>query len=86
VFNTLLQVLDDGRLIDAQGRTVDFRNTVVIMTSGIGYHHLLEWRPPRARSSRPIQVAAAGGELTVDYDNSAGDDPPSWSRTHDRER
>ncbi|MGH8915600.1 MAG: ATP-dependent chaperone ClpB [Acidimicrobiia bacterium] len=42
VFNTLLQVLDDGRLTDAQGRTVDFRNTVVIMTSNIGSQYLLE--------------------------------------------
>ena len=36
VFNVLLQVLDDGRLTDGQGRTVDFRNTVVIMTSNVG--------------------------------------------------
>jgi ATP-dependent Clp protease ATP-binding subunit ClpB len=42
VFNTLLQVLDDGRLTDAQGRTVDFKNTVVIMTSNVGSLHLLE--------------------------------------------
>jgi ATP-dependent Clp protease ATP-binding subunit ClpB len=42
VFNTLLQVLDDGRLTDAQGHTVDFRNTVVIMTSNIGSVYLLE--------------------------------------------
>jgi ATP-dependent Clp protease ATP-binding subunit ClpB len=42
VFNTLLQVLDDGRLTDAQGRTVDFRNCVIIMTSNIGSNHLLE--------------------------------------------
>jgi len=42
VFNTLLQVLDDGRLTDAQGRTVDFRNTVVIMTSNIGSDYLLD--------------------------------------------
>ncbi|MFC9233500.1 ATP-dependent chaperone ClpB [Streptomyces decoyicus] len=42
VFNTLLQVLDDGRITDAQGRTVDFRNTVVIMTSNIGSTHLLD--------------------------------------------
>ncbi|HEV2087663.1 MAG TPA: ATP-dependent chaperone ClpB [Cryptosporangiaceae bacterium] len=42
VFNTLLQVLDDGRLTDAQGRTVDFRNTVIIMTSNIGSPYLLE--------------------------------------------
>jgi ATP-dependent Clp protease ATP-binding subunit ClpB len=38
-FNVLLQLLDDGRLTDGQGRTVDFRNTVVVMTSNIGSHH-----------------------------------------------
>jgi ATP-dependent Clp protease ATP-binding subunit ClpB len=42
VFNVLLQILDDGRLTDAQGRTVDFKNTVIIMTSNIGSQHLLE--------------------------------------------
>jgi ATP-dependent Clp protease ATP-binding subunit ClpB len=42
VFNTLLQILDDGRITDAQGRTVDFRNTVVIMTSNIGSVYLLD--------------------------------------------
>ncbi|MEU7413202.1 ATP-dependent Clp protease ATP-binding subunit [Streptomyces sp. NPDC042638] len=42
VFNTLLQILDDGRLTDAQGRTVDFRHCVVIMTSNIGAHRILE--------------------------------------------
>jgi ATP-dependent Clp protease ATP-binding subunit ClpB len=42
VFNTLLQVLDDGRLTDSHGRTVDFRNTVLIMTSNIGSEYLLE--------------------------------------------
>jgi ATP-dependent Clp protease ATP-binding subunit ClpB len=41
VFNALLQVLDDGRLTDAQGRTVDFRNTVIIMTSNIGSEYLV---------------------------------------------
>ncbi|MCC5580225.1 ATP-dependent chaperone ClpB [Microtetraspora sp. AC03309] len=46
VFNTLLQVLDDGRLTDAQGRTVDFRNTVIIMTSNIGSEYLLEGVTP----------------------------------------
>ncbi|MCM2390533.1 ATP-dependent chaperone ClpB [Streptomyces albipurpureus] len=50
VFNTLLQVLDDGRITDAQGRTVDFRNTVVIMTSNLGSQYLL-------------QDATAGGEI-----------------------
>lgn len=42
VFNVLLQLLYDGRLTDSQGRTVDFKNTVVIMTSNIGSYHLLE--------------------------------------------
>jgi ATP-dependent Clp protease ATP-binding subunit ClpB len=42
VFNTLLQILDDGRLTDSQGRTVNFRNAVIIMTSNIGSLHLLE--------------------------------------------
>ncbi len=44
VFNILLQVLDDGRLTDGQGRTVDFKNTIVIMTSNIGSHRILEYR------------------------------------------
>ena len=42
VFNTLLQILDDGRLTDSQGRTVDFKNTVIIMTSNIGSEYLLQ--------------------------------------------
>lgn len=42
VFNILLQVLDDGRITDSQGRTVDFKNTILIMTSNIGSSHLLE--------------------------------------------
>ena len=42
VFNVLLQVLDDGRITDSQGRTVDFKNTIIIMTSNIGASHLLE--------------------------------------------
>ncbi|GAA1878244.1 ATP-dependent chaperone ClpB [Streptantibioticus ferralitis] len=50
VFNTLLQVLDDGRITDSQGHTVDFRNTVIIMTSNLGSQHLL-------------QDATAGGEI-----------------------
>ncbi len=43
VFNALLQVLDDGRLTDGQGRTVDFKNVIVIMTSNIGSHRILEY-------------------------------------------
>ncbi|MBL8798271.1 MAG: ATP-dependent chaperone ClpB [Planctomycetia bacterium] len=44
VFNVLLQLLDDGRLTDGQGRTVDFKNTIVIMTSNIGSHRILEYK------------------------------------------
>src|SRR5690606_22161456 len=42
VFNVLLQILDDGRVTDSQGRTVNFKNTVIIMTSNIGSQYLLE--------------------------------------------
>jgi ATP-dependent Clp protease ATP-binding subunit ClpB len=42
VFNILLQILDDGRLTDSQGRTVDFRNVVIIMTSNVGSVYILE--------------------------------------------
>jgi ATP-dependent Clp protease ATP-binding subunit ClpB len=50
VFNVLLQVLDDGRLTDGQGRTVDFRNVVVIMTSNLGSHLFKDYdRPEKVR-------------------------------------
>jgi ATP-dependent Clp protease ATP-binding subunit ClpB len=49
VFNTLLQLLDDGRLTDSQGRTVDFKNTVVIMTSNVGSDHILGYREESGR-------------------------------------
>jgi ATP-dependent Clp protease ATP-binding subunit ClpB len=42
VFNVFLQILDEGRLTDGQGRTVDFKNTIVIMTSNIGSHRILD--------------------------------------------
>ncbi|MDP8980139.1 MAG: ATP-dependent chaperone ClpB [Acidobacteriota bacterium] len=44
VFNVLLQILDDGRLTDGQGRTIDFKNTIVIMTSNIGSHRILDYQ------------------------------------------
>src|SRR5262245_19017762 len=44
VFNVLLQLLDDGRLTDGQGRTVDFRNTIVIITSNIGSQRILQYK------------------------------------------
>ena len=53
VFNVLLQVLDDGRLTDGQGRTVDFKNTVIIMTSNVGcaVHRGLCRAPGRRRAT-----------------------------------
>ena len=44
IFNALLQILDDGRLTDGKGRTVDFRNTIIIMTSNIGSHEILGYQ------------------------------------------
>ena len=60
VFNALLQLLDDGRLTDAQGRVVDFKNVVVIMTSNIGSPHLVEGLTPKgeiAGGTLPTQVS-----------------------------
>jgi len=56
VFNVLLQILDDGRLTDAQGRTVAFKNTVIIMTSNIGSHYLLEGVSDRGEIAEPARV------------------------------
>ncbi len=52
VFNVLLQVLDDGRITDSQGRTVDFKNTILIMTSNIGSSYLLEGIDEKAISGQ----------------------------------
>ena len=51
VFNVLLQVLDDGRITDGQGRTVDFKNTVIIMTSNIGSQFIMEESSPKRGSA-----------------------------------
>ncbi len=60
VFNILLQVLDDGRLTDGQGRTVDFKNTVIIMTSNVG-SHLIIGRLRRARGQGRLRGDEAVG-------------------------
>ena len=57
VFNVLLQVLDDGRITDSQGRTVDFKNTILIMTSNIGAGFLLEGIGPDGQISRQAEDA-----------------------------
>lgn len=56
VFNILLQILDDGRLTDGQGRTVDFRNTVIVMTSNVGSHILLGVSDPQKRENEVMDV------------------------------
>ena len=66
VFNVMLQVLDDGRLTDGQGRTVDFKNTIVIMTSNVGSQRILEyrggWRGAVRRGVRAHEGSRAGGD------------------------
>lgn len=59
VFNILLQVLDDGRLTDGQGRTVDFRNTVVVMTSNLGSHRIQEL----SKEGKPEAIKSAVMEI-----------------------
>ena len=61
VFNILLQVLDDGRLTDGQSRTVDFRNTLIIMTSNIGAQHLLNLGENETVSAASVKVMAEVG-------------------------
>ena len=56
VFNVLLQVLDDGRITDSQGRTVDFKNTILIMTSNIGASYLLDGIDDKGNISEEAQA------------------------------
>ena len=60
VFNALLQLLDDGRLTDAQGRVVDFKNAVVIMTSNIGSPHLVEGLTPKGQIAEAVREQVMG--------------------------
>ncbi len=56
VFNVLLQVLDDGRITDGQGRTVDFKNTVIILTSNLGSQHILDASNAEQREARVMDA------------------------------
>ena len=60
MFNTLLQLLDDGRLTDSQGRTVDFRNTIVIMTSNIGSYRMLDGINPDGSFASDVYTEVMG--------------------------
>ena len=66
VFNVLLQVLDDGRITDSQGRTVDFKNTIIILTSNIGSQYLLEGIDSQGRI-RPEAEAAVMNDLRAHF-------------------
>jgi ATP-dependent Clp protease ATP-binding subunit ClpB len=76
VFNLLLQLLDDGRLTDGHGRTVDFRNTVVIMTSNIGSTHIQELLEDRTK--RP--AAYWGGDNEKELKNKVMQDMKAFFR------
>jgi ATP-dependent Clp protease ATP-binding subunit ClpB len=67
VFNVLLQLLDDGRLTDGHGRTVDFRNTVVIMTSNLGSHIFREYEKPE--KVRPLLMQELRNTLRPEFLN-----------------
>jgi ATP-dependent Clp protease ATP-binding subunit ClpB len=67
VFNVLLQILDDGRLTDSQGRTVDFKNTIVIMTSNIGSPRILAYQGTMAGANYDRMKSAVLEELRAHF-------------------
>jgi ATP-dependent Clp protease ATP-binding subunit ClpB len=67
VFNVLLQLLDDGRLTDGQGRTVDFKNTIVIMTSNIGSQRILQYKGSHIGEVYERMKAAVNEELAKHF-------------------
>ena len=69
VFNILLQVLDDGRLTDGQGRTVDFRNTVVIMTSNLGSHLIQEAPEASYAEMKELVMSVVGQHFRPEFIN-----------------
>jgi ATP-dependent Clp protease ATP-binding subunit ClpB len=69
VWSVLLQVLDDGRLTDGQGRTVDFRNTVVIMTSNVGSQHLLRLTPQNRDEIERLAMRELQGTFRPEFLN-----------------
>ncbi|MBV8244365.1 MAG: ATP-dependent chaperone ClpB [Candidatus Eremiobacteraeota bacterium] len=67
IFNVFLQILDDGRLTDGQGRTVDFKNTIVIMTSNIGSHRILDYTGAFSGPGYAVMRAAVLDELRAHF-------------------
>ena len=74
VFNVLLQVLDDGRLTDGQGRTVDFRNTLIVMTSNLGSEHLAGLRDDEdSEAARSLVMDVVRGHFRPEFLNRLDD-------------
>jgi len=73
VFNIFLQILDDGRLTDGQGRTVDFKNTVLIMTSNIGSQHIVELSASQEKEMRDRVTAALRSHFKPEFLNRVDD-------------
>jgi ATP-dependent Clp protease ATP-binding subunit ClpB len=75
VFNVFLQILDDGRLTDGQGRTVDFRNAVLIMTSNVGSEHIMRLgaRPDAGKEMRDAAMEALRAEFKPEFLNRVDD-------------
>ena len=71
IFNSLLQILDDGRLTDSQGRTVDFRNTIIIMTSNIGARMLTSAAGRRIGFTAPAKIDEKTGQSFVTIDEAS---------------
>ncbi len=73
VFNVLLQVLDDGRLTDGQGRTVDFRNTVIVMTSNLGSHLIQEMSKKSNEEIKKAVMEQVGQHFRPEFINRIDD-------------
>ena len=88
VFNVLLQVLDDGRLTDGQGRTVDFRNTLIVLTSNLGSDAIANLPDGEdIEKARPYGDGGGAGRVPARVPQPARRDPavpPPVARRHDR--
>ena len=73
VFNILLQIMDDGRLTDGHGRTVDFKNTIIIMTSNIGSQHILENRSSDEEKNKELIMKTLKGYFRPEFLNRVDD-------------
>jgi ATP-dependent Clp protease ATP-binding subunit ClpB len=73
VFNALLQILEDGRLTDGKGRTVDFRNTVIVMTSNVGSTFISEWAGGELEKARQQAMEALRATFRPEFLNRVDD-------------